>query len=191
MVDWGIARQVAAFAAGQAPLHGLKGDLDEMVRSAERPLVDYTRIAPSEPVPPPETVDRRAWAEVNLETLRSLLDPVAERLSARLASTGAFAGPLRAAASATVAAEAGLVLGYMSQRVLGQYELSLLQPDVPPRLVFVAANLDKAAQSLGVDGDGFYGWFLLQQLTQVFQFQADPCVRDPLAGIIRPFLASV
>ena len=32
-------------------------------------------------------------------------------------------------------------MGYMSQRVLGQYELSLLQPEIPPRLLFVTPNL--------------------------------------------------
>src|SRR5687768_17821169 len=44
------------------------------------------------------------------------------------------------------AAEVGLVMGYMSQRILGQYELSLLQPEVPPRLLFVRPNLRRAVR---------------------------------------------
>ena len=81
------------------------------------------------PLPEPEAVDRAEWADVNLNGLAGLLAPVTDRLAGRLESAGPLAGPLRMATGATLAAEAGLVIGYMSQRVLGQYELALLLPE--------------------------------------------------------------
>ena len=43
------------------------------------------------------------------------------------------------------------MIGYVAQRVLGQYEVSLLGGDAPPRLLFVAPNLRKAVRELEVD----------------------------------------
>ena len=74
-------------------------------------------------------------------------------------------------ASATLAAETGLVLGYVPTRVLGQYDISLLGGDAPPRLLFVAPNLDKAVHELDVDSLAFGRWVAAHELTHVFQFQ--------------------
>jgi coenzyme F420 biosynthesis associated uncharacterized protein len=128
---------------------------------------------------------------MNLRTFERLLDPVVERLDARLEFAGPLAGALRLAAGATLAAEAGLVMGYASQRILGQYELSLLGADAPPRLVFVAPNLDAAVRELGVDAESFYGWIAIHELTHVFQFQGVPWLRDHLSDLIREYLDTV
>ena len=100
-------------------------------------------------MPFPEVVTRPEWASVNLDTLALVLDPVAARLEARLSSAGPLAGPLRAALSAALAAECGLVMGYVSQRVIGQYDVSLLGGDAPPRLLFVAPNLHEGGPRAG------------------------------------------
>jgi len=120
-----------------------------------------------------------------------MLDPVAERLDERLAFAGPLAGALRLGAGATIAAEAGLVMGYMAQRVLGQYELSLLGAEAPPRLLFVAPNLASAVRELEVDEESFFGWIAIHELTHVFQFQGVPWLRDHLGGLIREYLATV
>ena len=191
MVDWLLAGQIARFAAGAAPVEELGVDLDRAVREAAEEVGGHTRLESPAEVPPPEVLGRAEWADANLATLSSLLDPVAERLSARLASTGAFAGPLRAAASATVAAEAGLVLGYMSQRVLGQYELSLLQPQTAPRLLFVGPNLLKAVREMEVDRESFLRWVVLHEVTHVVQFGAVPWLRGYLGKLLEDYLATV
>jgi coenzyme F420 biosynthesis associated uncharacterized protein len=128
---------------------------------------------------------------MNLDTLAELLDPVTRRLDDRLGFAGPFAGPLRSATGATLAAEAGLVMGYVSTRVLGQYELSLLQPEAPPRLVYVPLNLNRAARQLQVDRDSFLGWIAIHELTHAFQFQGVPWLRDHLGGLVRDYLDSV
>ncbi len=191
MVDWSLARQIARFAAGSAPVPTLGLDLEAAVREAAVEVARHTALEPATDVPPPEVLARADWAEANLTTLASLLDPVVERLDGRLEKAGPLGGPLRAAASATVAAETGLVLGYMSQRVLGQFELSLIQPDAPPRLLFVGPNLIKAVDEMGVDRDSFLRWVVLHEVTHVVQFGAVSWLRGYLGELLEQYLATV
>src|SRR2546423_11757879 len=192
MVDWSPARQLARFAAsagGAGP--ALDADFDALLADAEAHLREYTRLERAEPVPPPEAVSRAEWADVNLDSLASLLEPVSDRMSRRLDGAGPFAGPLRAVTGATVAAEAGLVVGYMSQRVLGQYEVSLLDAEQPPRLLFVAPNLAKAVRELQVDADSFLRWIVLHELTHVFEFSGVPWLREHMSGLLRDYMRTV
>jgi coenzyme F420 biosynthesis associated uncharacterized protein len=192
MVDWSLARQIARFAAGSsAGAPSLEADFPALVSEYEGHLRDYTQLELSAPIPPPESVDRAQWAEVNLDALASLLEPVSERLTKRLEAAGPFAGPLRAVTGATLAAESGLVVGYMSQRVLGQYEVSLLDMEQPPRLLFVAPNLAKAVRELEADRDSFLGWIVLHELTHVLQFSGVPWLREHMSGLMRDYMRTV
>jgi coenzyme F420 biosynthesis associated uncharacterized protein len=138
-----------------------------------------------------EVVTRTEWAGVNLDSLARMLDPVAGRLDSRLSFAGPLAGALRIASGATLAAEAGLVIGYVAQRVLGQYEVSLLQADAPPRLLLVGPNLVGARAQLEVDRDSFFTWIVIHELTHAFQFQAVPWLREHLGGLMRRYLETV
>jgi len=191
MVDWALARQIARFAAGSEgpPTHA--GQLARQVRDAEREVSRYTGLAVAGKGPGPELIDRASWAEINLDSLSRLLDPVAERLDQRLEAAGPLAGALRMGAAATLAAEAGLVMGYVSQRVLGQYELSLLAPDVPPRLLFVAPNLERAARDMDVDRESFEGWVAAHEVTHVLQFGGVPWLREHLGGLVGEYMETV
>jgi coenzyme F420 biosynthesis associated uncharacterized protein len=191
MVDWSIARQIARFAAGSAEAPPYELGLPARVREAQAHVMDYTGIVPAEPLPEPEAVDRAEWADVNVTGMGSLLEPVTDRLSERLESAGPLAGALRMATGATLAAEAGLVVGYMAQRVLGQYELSLLQPETTPRLLFVAPNLGRAVRDLGVDRDSFLDWIVFHELTHALQFVGAPWLREHLGALLREYLSTV
>ncbi len=195
MVDWSLAHRIARFAAGDSD-GGLDADLGALASEAAGAVSGYTGLAPGAVPPSPEAVDRATWADINLDTLAELLDPVAKRLDQRLSAAGALAGALRAASGATLAAEAGLVVGYMSQRVLGQYELSLLAPAEeeagrPPRLLIVAPNVRRAIAVMQVDGDSFLRWIVLHEVTHVLQFEGVPWLRPYLGGLLRDYLRTV
>jgi coenzyme F420 biosynthesis associated uncharacterized protein len=191
MVDWSLARQIARFAAGGGGTPAIDADLGAMVGDAEGHLRDYTALEPEQPIPEPEVVDRAEWADVNLRALCRMLDPVSERLANRLEMAGPLAGPLRAVTGATLAAESGLVMGYMAQRVLGQYELSLLEAEATPRLLFVGPNLNKAVHELGAERDSFLRWIVLHELTHVLQFSGVPWLRDHLSKLMREYMRTV
>jgi coenzyme F420 biosynthesis associated uncharacterized protein len=192
MVDWSLARQVARLAAGSDRMPtDLGKDLVALSAEMEGHVASYTGLESARPAPTAELVSRSEWAATNLDSLAELLEPVGARLDRRLDFAGPLAGALRLAAGATLAAEAGLVMGYASTRVLGQYELSLLPPDRPPRLLYVAPNLDRAVRELGVDRDSFLGWIAIHELTHAFQFQGVGWLRDHLRGLIREYLDTV
>jgi coenzyme F420 biosynthesis associated uncharacterized protein len=191
MVDWGLARQIAALAAGRGSEEDPPFDAVVLSREMEGTVAAYTRLALASPTPPAEVVSRGEWASVNLETLSKVLDPVAERLDDRLGFAGPLAGALRAGAAATLAAEAGLVMGYMSSRVLGQYDVSLLGAETDPRLLFVGPNLAGAVRDLDVDAESFGRWICAHELTHVFQFQGVPWLRDHMSGLLREYVKTL
>jgi coenzyme F420 biosynthesis associated uncharacterized protein len=191
MVDWSLARQIARFAAGADDRVPLSFDFDDAAAQALRQVSGYSGLELAGAAPPVHEIARAEWAETNLDSLAELLDPVGERLDERLGRAGALAGPLKAAAGATLAAEVGLVMGYMSQRVLGQYEVSLLQPEVAPRLLFVTPNLRRAVADLEVDQGSFLQWVVLHEVTHVLQFSGVTWLREHLGALLREYLATV
>jgi coenzyme F420 biosynthesis associated uncharacterized protein len=191
MVDWGLARQIASLAAGRGPEEEPPFDAVQLSLEMEPVVAGYTRLALSKPTPPGEVVSRSEWAATNLDTLSHILDPVAGRLDERLSSAGPLAGALKAGASATLAAEAGLVMGYMSSRVLGQYDVSLLGAETDPRLLFVGTNLAGAVRDLEVDADAFGRWICAHELTHVFQFQGVPWLRDHMGALLRRYVETL
>jgi coenzyme F420 biosynthesis associated uncharacterized protein len=89
--------------------------------------------------------------------------------------------------------EVGVVLGYLAQRVLGQYELVLLDEaveDRPPRLLFVLPNLGQAVHTFGADEDQFMTWVALHEVTHAVQFAGVPWLHPHVAGMVRELLRS-
>jgi coenzyme F420 biosynthesis associated uncharacterized protein len=191
MVDWGLARQVARLAAGSGTDAELPFDAVALSAEMEAPVAGYTRLALASQAPGAEVVSRAEWASVNLDALSHILNPVAARLDDRLGFAGPLAGALRVGASATLAAEAGLVMGYLSSRVLGQYDVSLLGGDTDPRLLFVGPNLASAVRDLEVDADSFGRWICAHELTHVFQFQGVPWLRQHMSGLLRRYVETL
>ena len=191
MLDRALALQIARLAAGADPDDPLPGDLDRWSARAVDEVRRFTGLEPSGAVPPPEPVGRTEWVEVNVEMMAELLAPVADRLEQRLGSAGPLAGPLRIAAKATLGAEVGLVMGYLSTRVLGQYELSLLGHERPPRLLFVSPNIGAAAREMEVDGESFMAWIALHEVTHAFQFAGVPWLREHLGRLLEQYLDTV
>jgi coenzyme F420 biosynthesis associated uncharacterized protein len=191
MVDWGVARRVARLAARSDHVPNLGVDLSALAAEFEPRVSAYTRLSPSEPIPRPELVSREGWAEANLAAMADLMEPVEKRMAERFSNAGRLAGPLRIAAGMTLAAELGLVTGYMSQRVLGQYELSLLAGTARPRLLFVASNLVGVAMTLNVDRQAFIRWVTVHELTHAMQFGGVPWLRGHIGGLLKEYLATV
>jgi coenzyme F420 biosynthesis associated uncharacterized protein len=183
VIDWSLAGQVARGVAGlqpagdPAPFSRLEGPAAE----SERLVGAYTGLAPAAPLPRAEAVDRAGWIDANLTSLSAVLEPAAERLSGGM-------GPLRSAAGAVLALEAGAVSGFLAGRVLGQYEFPVLDPSAPARLLFVAPNLAHAAGALEADDDQLLRWVALHETTHALQFGGVPWLREHLAGMVRELL---
>ena len=93
--------------------------------------------------------------------------------------------------------QAGLILAYLSSRVLGQYELFLppetspVDGEQPGRLTLVAPNIVMVERELGVDTHDFRRWVCLHEETHRLQFTAVPWLRDYFAGQVTAFLSGM
>ena len=184
MIDWVLAGRIGAFVAGRPPGGlALEGDLDAIADDARERIVRYTGMTPQRAIPPPQAVDRPRWLEINHTGMKAMLDPLGAKLDKP--------GLASAVGSVFVGAEIGALTGYLAQRVLGQYELVLLDPTAPERLLMVAPNLREAATRLEVDEADLVAWVCVHEVTHAVQFTAVPWLRDHLAGHLRQLLESV
>lgn len=185
MIDWKLARRVARTVAGTQPSVRLPGDLTALAADAEQRVVAYTGLQPNGALPAPEPVDRPQWADINLAGMRAILEPVADKMGPK---SGPLRGPIRSAAGGVLAVEVGGLTGILSQRVLGQFELVLLDADSPTRLLFLAPNLLESARKLDVDAEQLVTWVGFHEVTHAVQFTAVPWLRPHLAGLLRELL---
>jgi coenzyme F420 biosynthesis associated uncharacterized protein len=190
VIDWAVAERIAAGVAG-APSGGtaLAGDVASIAADARERVVAYTGLTPGRTIPEPEAVDRREWLRLNLRSMRSMMEPLEAKL--REGGSSPLSGPLRAAGGLLLGAEIGGLTGYLAQRVLGQYELVLLDPASPERLLFVAPNLRDAARRLEVDEADLVAWVGIHEVTHAVQFTGVPWLREHLASRLRALLETV
>jgi coenzyme F420 biosynthesis associated uncharacterized protein len=181
MVDWRVARMISGGIAGNGTMPLLPGDLIGLCDDAERRVSDYAQLKPLAPLPPPEAIDRKAWTEANIGGMRGVLDPLAEKIGA---GAGPLAGALRSAGGLVIGAEVGGLLGLLSQRVLGQYEVPPTDPERPARLLFVAPNLLEAANRLDVDAEQMLRWVVLHEVTHAVQFSSVGWLRAHVASMV-------
>ena len=185
MVDWRLAERVAeAVAGGDSAGQPLAdgADVGAMADRALEHVSAYARLQPAAPPPPAEPVGRAEWARANLSTMRGTLDPLLERLGT---------GPLQTAGGMLIGVEAGGIVGFMGRSVLGQYELALLDPDRPARLLLVAPNLREAARTFAADEAELLEWVVFHEVTHAVQFSGVGWLREHVAGLLRELLASV
>jgi coenzyme F420 biosynthesis associated uncharacterized protein len=186
VIDWNLAGQVARGIANLQPA----GDptpfweLSDAAAESERLVSDYTGLQALTPLPAPEAVARPEWIDANLRGIGGVLDPVADRIGAKL-------GPVGSAAGALLAIEAGAISGFLGGRVLGQYEFPVLDPSGPARLLFVAPNLAHAATALEADPDQLLRWVALHETTHALQFGGVPWLREHLAGLVGQLLSAL
>jgi coenzyme F420 biosynthesis associated uncharacterized protein len=129
-------------------------------------------------------VDRAGWVRANTASFASLIGKLEHDLLDQIVPPG---GGLTVAAMALAnrwitTRQLGMMLGFMGQRVLGQYDLALLSAEAAPgRLLFVEENIRQTAKSLGVPLASFRTWIALHETTHAFEFEAHPWLRPYLA----------
>jgi coenzyme F420 biosynthesis associated uncharacterized protein len=185
-IDWRAAQRIGERIAGSPPDGGVQaGSLEPLAHDFAKRVSAYSGLpAPSE-LPALETVDRPEWIAANLRTMRPLLGPLGERVGER---AGPLAGPLRSATGFMLGAQVGALTGVLSQRVLGQYDLALLDDSVTPRLLLLGPNLALTARNMGVDRDELVAWVAIHEITHAVQFSAAPWLRRHIGGMLRELI---
>jgi coenzyme F420 biosynthesis associated uncharacterized protein len=186
VIDWGAAQRVGELIAGSPPFGGVSAaSVQPLAHEFAARVGDYSGLHTDEPLPPLELVDRPSWIAANLRTMQPLLEPLGEHVGS---DSGGLAGSLRSASGLLLGAQVGALAGVLSQRVLGQYELALLDASVKPRLLLLAPNLAQASRSLGVDREELVKWVSIHEITHAVQFAGAPWLRDHLGGLLKQLI---
>jgi uncharacterized protein (DUF2342 family) len=186
VIDWGTAQRVGELLAGSPPFGGVRaGSVEPLVREFAGRVSTYSGLEVAGELPALELVDRPGWIAANVKSMEPMLAPLTESMRN---GKGPLAGPLRSISGTLLGVQVGALAGVLSQRVLGQYDLALLDPSVTPRLLLLAPNLEQASRTLGVDRDELVLWVSIHEITHAVQFAGAPWLRSYLGGLLKELI---
>ncbi|MGW6142084.1 zinc-dependent metalloprotease [Streptomyces sp. NPDC055144] len=202
MVDWNLAVATATRLVRPGPevtrdeARTIVAELRRHAKASEEHVRGFTRMATEEAHDTPVlVVDRPGWVRANVAGFRELLKPLLDKMEERRGS-GPGGAVLGAVGGKVTGVELGMLLSFLSSRVLGQYEtFAPATRDLPAapngggRLLLVAPNIVHVERELDVDPHDFRLWVCLHEETHRTQFTAVPWLRDHLEGEIQSFLA--
>ena len=139
-------------------------------------------------------VDREAWVYANVTTFAALISKVEGDLLDQILppGSGLLKATMAIANRMVTTRQTGYLLGFLGQRVLGQYDFAMLSAEsAPGRLLFVDENIRRTAASLDVPLNPFRTWIALHETTHAFEFEAHPWLRPYLASRLEHQLASL
>lgn len=192
-VDWALAERVAIKVAGNEPLSrsyhadSLEPDVAELTPLAERLVAEVTGLSSANGPARAVVVDRAGWVRANIAAFERLLGPHLERWATTMGGKGPGAGIARQATRVAAGAEIGTLLGWMSKRVLGQYDLLVADPEGAGEgdTVFVVGpNLLALEKRFGFPPREFRLWLCLHEVTHRAQFTGVPWMREHYLGLI-------
>jgi coenzyme F420 biosynthesis associated uncharacterized protein len=132
-------------------------------------------------------LSRAEWAGANVTSVVKLLSPLLEKVEAKIPS-GASGSLTRRAYASTLGAQLGGVLGFISQRVLGQYEIDPVNAD---EVWFVGPNIVITERRFGFIPRDFRLWVATHELTHRAQFEGNPWLREYFGGLVQDLLGSL
>jgi coenzyme F420 biosynthesis associated uncharacterized protein len=172
-VNWDLAEKVAVRVAGREPFAesyhyaSLQPDFDELTAEAESLVADATGLRSLAGPARARVTDRAGWVHANINSFQRLLKPVTKRLSPMLST------PFAPVGRAVAGAELGTMLGWMSTRVLGQYDLLMIEDDNPDDqdiVYYVGPNVIGLEKRFGFPPREFRLWLALHEVTHRVQF---------------------
>ncbi len=173
------AARIAGRLAGTYPLADgyhrrvLEETAPSMVVRAAGMVEDETGLSGGD-VPRVAVIDRLTWVERNLAFFSALLSPVESSLENELADAGLGDG----LSGRLLAIEMGVLLGLLSHRVLGQYELVIPSAGSGDEICLPAPNILEFERRNQLRPDEFRFWVALHEATHRLQFVGVPWLRS-------------
>ena len=133
-------------------------------------------------------LDRQRWVEANLRSFRNTLEPFTRRVGERMAQS-----PFAPAGRAVAGAEMGVLMGFLAQRVLGQYDL--LVPDEAggdaDAVYYVGPNILVLEKRYGFRPGDFRLWIALHEVTHRAQFRAVPWMKGYFLSLVEASMSLI
>lgn len=197
-VDWRLAERVAVRAGGREPFshsylgHSLQRDFEEATAEAESLVAEATGLRSLSGPARARVTDRAGWVHANVNSFQRLLRPLTDRLGDRMGAS--FASSVTRSVGGL---EVGLLLGWMSARVLGQYDLLVIDdpaeasPEDQDLVYYVGPNVLALEKRFAFPPKEFRLWLALHEVTHRAQFTGVPWLREHYLGLVQQTLEGV
>lgn len=194
VVDWDLAESVAAKVASSDPFSrsyhsaGMAEDFERLTARAQVYVEAETGFSSLAGDARAKVVDRRDWVRANLASYNRLLRPLLTRFEEKAK------GPAALVSSKVAAVELGSLLGWMSTRVLGQYDLLVLEdedPDEQDIVYYVGPNILSLEKRHSFPPGEFRLWVALHEVTHRTQFTGVPWLRDYFVAQVHELMGAV
>jgi coenzyme F420 biosynthesis associated uncharacterized protein len=204
-VSWEMAEKVAIRVAGRDPFEdsyhyaSLQPDFEELTAQAEELVTAETGLTPLTGPARARVTDRAGWVRANIASFQRLLKPLTDRLAERMPNgqggpAAAVTAPIASVARTIAGAELGTMLGWMSTRVLGQYDLLLVEEERPEDqdiVYYVGPNVIALEKRFAFPPREFRLWLALHEVTHRAQFTGVPWMRPHFLGLVESSMAAV
>jgi coenzyme F420 biosynthesis associated uncharacterized protein len=204
-VSWAVAERVASRIAAHQPwvppgrLAVLEEDFAELTAEAESLVEMETGIRSLAGPARARVTDRPGWVAANVISFQRLLRPLTQKLEVALSKPQSSLGPVPLRVPVQVSrhlsgAQVGLLLGWMSTRVLGQYDQLLIEDERPEDqdiVYYVGPNIIELEDRHGFQPRQFRLWLALHEVTHRAQFTGVPWVRSHFLTLVESVLAGV
>ena len=192
-IDWALAGRIARRVSGRDPLAtsylagSLASDFAEVTAQAEALVADFTGSRSPSPGACHRPRPRRAGStptSVDAQPARAAHRPGR--------ASGSRRSPFAPIGRTVTATELGVLLGWFSQRVLGQYDLLVPADDdagaLDDAVYYVGANVLGAREALRVPPRDFRLWIALHECTHRAQFTGVPWLRPYFLSLVNDLL---
>jgi coenzyme F420 biosynthesis associated uncharacterized protein len=186
-IDWAAAIRAGQRLAPMGPTvtsaeaAEVVSDLRAFSARAELIVRDTTGLGHGLPVDDADVVDRPGWVKATAEGMELLAAPLTAKLS------GVGGRKAGAWTRGVAGSQVGFILGFLSGKVLGQFDPLGGDPVRPGRLLLVAPNIVKVERELAAKPTDFRLWVCLHESTHRLQFTAVPWLRDYFRSLVGDF----
>lgn len=168
----------------------------KMLLDAQKQVAAYTGLVATGLPGEVEVFTQEKWIDANIVSFRFLFDPISEKYIKLLEDleteqAAAASRSARRIARAVLSVQVGIIMGYMARNVLGQFDLSIPEPERAGRLYVVETNIHRVEHEMGVDPVEFRQWITLHEVTHSFEFHCNGWLRDYLANSMQEYLNTI
>jgi coenzyme F420 biosynthesis associated uncharacterized protein len=194
-VAWDLAERVAVRVGGREPLaesylyDSLQPDFEELTAQAEELVAGVTGLRSLIGPARARVTDREGWAKANVASFQRLLRPVLDKIGPRMA-----ASPIAPVSRNLAAVQMGTLLGWMSTRVLGQYDLLLIEGEDEENqdvVYYVGPNILSLEKRFGFPPREFRLWLALHEVTHRAQFTGIEWLRPHFLSLVERTLGGI
>jgi len=186
-VDWDLARTVAAKVNRNEPVvvgeerERMNADFAEFTALAEELVGKETGLVSLDGNARGRVADRADWVDANVKSFQRLLRPMLDKMEDE------SSGPLAAVGPKVAGAELGMLLGWMSTRVLGQYDLLVIEDENPEDqdiVYYVGSNVAALEKRYAFPERDFRLWLALHEVTHRAQLTGVSWMREHFLGLV-------